>query len=129
MMRLVSLAVPLALAVASQLHAQEAAALNDLKADIWEAELAQRNFGPGLRHCNELNGSNFYFQPGDRVLNLEDYHRSLDNLTSEGVFNPETKRPWTKEDADAHWAKVQKQATTDQANCALVARLPLLEKN
>jgi len=127
-MRLVMLAVPLALTVVNPLRAQNATALNDLKAKIWEAELAQRNFAEGLRHCSELNGANFYFQPQDRVLNLEDYHRSLDNLVLERAFNPETKHPWTKQDADARWAKVQKQAATDQANCARVANLPSLQK-
>ena len=111
----------LASAVASALHAQDAAALNDLKAEIWEAELAQRNFAAGLPHCSGLNGTNFYFQARDRVLNLQDYHRSLDSFVMQGAFNPETRRPWNKQDADARWAQVQKQATTDQANCAAVA--------
>jgi hypothetical protein len=31
------------------------------KEKIWEAQLVQRNFAAGLRHCNELNGTNFYF--------------------------------------------------------------------
>jgi len=93
MRRLVWWTVSLALTVVSPLHAQDATALNDLKAKIWEAELAQRNFGAGVRYCGELNGSNFYFQPGDRVLDLENYHRSLDNLVSGGALNPETKRP------------------------------------
>jgi hypothetical protein len=103
-------------------------ALNELKAKIWEAELAQRNFAAGLPHCSELNGTNFYFQARDRVLNLEDYRRSLDNLLIQGAFNPETRRPWNKQDADARWAQVQKQAATDQANCAAVASLPFLRK-
>src|SRR5215472_19193599 len=85
---------------------------------IWEAELAQRNFAAGLPHCGELNGTNFYFYQRDRVLNLQDYHRSLDNLLAQGAYNPETKRPWNKQDADARWTQVQKEATTDQANCA-----------
>jgi hypothetical protein len=34
--------------------------------------------------------------------------------------NAETRRPWTKQDADARWAQ--------QANCALVASLPFLQK-
>ena len=93
-----------------------------------EAELAQRNFAAGLPHCNELNGNNFYFYQGDRVLNLQDYRRSLDNLVAEGAFNPDTGRPWNKQDADARWAQVQKQATTDQANCAAVASLPSLRQ-
>jgi hypothetical protein len=116
----------LASAVASSLHAQDAAALNDLKAEIWEAELVQRNFAAGLPHSSELNGTNFYFQARDRVLNLQDYRRSLDSFVMQGAFNPETRRPWNKQDADARWLEVQKQATTDQANCAAVANLPSL---
>ena len=127
MLRCILGAVPLALIVASALHAQDAAALNDLKAKIWEAELAQRNFAAGLRHCSELNGTNFYFYPRDRV-NLQDYRRSLDSFVMQGAFNPETKRPWNKQDADARWAQVQKQAITDQANCAAAASLPSLQK-
>jgi hypothetical protein len=88
----------------------------------------QRTFAAGLRHCHELNGTNFYFEARDRVLNLQDYHHSLDNLAAQGAFNPETKRAWTKQDAQARWAQVQKEAVTDQANCAAVATLPFLEK-
>jgi hypothetical protein len=128
MIRSILWTAPLALAVTGLLHAQDATALNDLKAQIWEAELAQRNFAAGLRHCSELNGTNFYFDPRDRVLNLQDYRRSLDNFVMQGVFNPETRRPWNKQDADARWAEVQKQATTDQANCAAAASLPSLQK-
>ncbi|HTE77171.1 MAG TPA: hypothetical protein VK653_10570 [Xanthobacteraceae bacterium] len=127
-MRSIFWAVLFALAVTGLLHAQDATALNDLKAKIWEAELAQRNFAAGLRHCSELNGTNFYFQPRDRVLDLHDYRRSLDNFVMQGAFNAETRRPWNKQDADARWAQVQKQATTDQANCAAVASLPSLQK-
>lgn len=126
MIRLILSAVPLALTVASSLYAQDA--LNELKAKIWEAELAQRNFAAGLPHCSELNGTNFYFQQRDRVLNLEDYRRSLDNLLMQGAFNSETRRPWNKQDAEARWAQVEKQAATDQANCAAVASLPSLRK-
>jgi hypothetical protein len=120
--------MPFALTLASSLHAQDLTNLNDLKAKIWEAEVAQRNFAAGLPHCNELDGTNFYFYPRDHVLNLKDYRRSLDNFVTEGAFNPETRRPWNKQDADARWAQVQKQATTDQANCAAVASLPFLRQ-
>jgi hypothetical protein len=120
--------MPIALTLASSLHAQDLTELNDLKAKIWEAEVAQRNFAAGLPHCSELNGTNFYFYPRDRVLNLQDYRSSLDNFVREGAFNPETRRPWNKQDADARWAQVQKQATTDQANCAAVASLPSLRQ-
>jgi len=120
--------VLLALMVPSPLLAQTSQAVNEIKAKIWEAQLVQRNFAAGLRHCNELNGTNFYFEQRDRVLNLQDYRRSLDNLAAQGGFNPETRRPWSKQDADARWADVQKEAVTDQANCATVASLPFLEK-
>jgi hypothetical protein len=128
MKRVTLAAALLALPFASLLHAQNTDAVNDVKAKIWEAELVQRNFSNGLRHCSELNGTNFYFEPRDRVLNLQEYRRSLDNLALQGAFNLETRRPWNKQDADARWAQVQKQAATDQANCAAVASLPFLRK-
>ena len=109
-------------------NAQNADAINDLKAKIFDARLAQRNFSAGLRHCSELNGTNFYFEQRDRVLNLQDYRRSLDNLVAEGTFNAETRRPRNRQDAEARWAQVQKQATTNQANCAAVASLPSLRQ-
>ena len=67
----------------------------------------QRNFAAGLRHCSELNGTNFYFEQRDRVLNLQDYRRSLDNLAAQGAYNPETRHPWNKADAEARWAHQQ----------------------
>ena len=121
-------AMPLVLGAANLLHGEDATALNNLKGQIWEAELVQRNFAAGLPHCSELNGTNFYFQTRDRVLKLEDYRRALDNFVAAGTFNPETKRPWTKQEADTRWAQVQKEAMTDQANCAAVASLPSLRQ-
>ena len=50
------------------------------------------------------------------------------SIVTEGAFNPETRRPWNKQEADARWAQVQKQAITDQANCAAVASLPSLRQ-
>ena len=120
--------MPVALTLASSLHAQDFTELNDLKAKIWEAELAQRNFAAGLPHCSELNGTNFYFYPRDRVLDLQDYRRSLDNFVTQGALNRESRRPWTKQEADARWAEVQKEAATDQANCTAVASLPSLRQ-
>jgi hypothetical protein len=118
----------LTLPLASPVHAQNAEGVSEIKSKIWDAELAQRNFARGLPHCNELNGTNFYFDPRDRVLNLQDYRRSLDNLVVQGAFNTETKRPWNKQDAEARWTQVQKQAVADQASCAAVASLPFLRK-
>ena len=102
--------------------------INDLKGQIFDAKMAQQTFGRGLTHCAELNGTNFYFRQRDRVLNLEEYHHSLESLAQEHTFNPETRRPWSEEDAIARWDMVQKQAADDRRNCSLIAHLPELEK-
>jgi len=120
-------AVFLATFFATPLRAQDAAVV-DLKEKISAAQTAQHSLARGLQHCGELNGTNFYFQSRDRVLNLEDYRRSLQSLALQGSFNPETRQPWNKQDADAHWAQAQQQALKDKANCELVANLPDLQK-
>jgi hypothetical protein len=102
--------------------------INELKGQIFDAKMLVETFKAGLKHCAELNGTNFFFPPRDRVLELEEYHRSLENLAKQQVFNPERKRPWTKEDAAERWEQVQRQAVQDKANCQLVASLPQLEK-
>lgn len=109
------------------LHAEDAT-VDDLKSKILNAQIMQQAFAKGLQHCGELNGTNFYFEPRDRVLNLTDYHRSLDSLAMQHAFNPETHRPWTQQDADTRWAQVQRDAVQDKANCALVASLPDMQK-
>ena len=116
-----------AVLIATPLQAQTAA-IDDLKGKIFDAKMAQQTFAGGLKHCGELDGTNFYFQARDRVLSLDEYHHSLDSLALQGVFNPETKRPWSQQDAEARWVQVQKQAATDRSNCALVASLPELQK-
>jgi len=126
-LRIVFGAICLSLIIWPPLHAQTTA-ISDIKGKVFDAKLAQQTFAGGLRHCSELNGTNFYLQPRDRVLNLEDFHRSLDNLALRGVFNPATKRPWNQQDADARWQEVKQQAASDQAKCALVASLPDLQK-
>jgi hypothetical protein len=131
MSRTVLWTIFLALALSTPVCAQDTskdASINDLKTKIFDAKTVQQRFTYGLRHCSELNGTNFYFRPRDRVLDLEEYHRSLENFVSEGMYNAETRRPWTKQDADARWAQVTVQARADQANCALVASLPFLQK-
>jgi hypothetical protein len=120
-------AVVPAVIVSTPLHAQTSV-INDLKGKIFDAKMAQQTFAAGLRHCGELNGTNFYFQMRDRVLNLEEFHHSLDSLAQQGVFNPETKRPWNQEDADARWELVKREAASDVSTCALVASLPDLQK-
>jgi len=108
-------------------HAQNAT-IDDIKGKIFDARMAQQTFAGGLKHCSELDGKNFYLQPRDRVLKLDDFHRSLDSLVLGRVFNPETKRPWSREDANGRWEQVRKQALEDKANCDLVASLPDLRK-
>jgi hypothetical protein len=103
-------------------------AADDLKGKIFDARMAKQTFAGGLKFCNELDGKHFYFQARDRVLDLVEYHRSLENLAKQQVFNPEKHRPWTEQDAAERWDQVQKQAATDQANCQLVASLPAFEK-
>ena len=65
----------------------------------------------------------------DRVVALEEYHRSLENLTRGHVFNAETHKPWNEQDAAARWDFAQKQAAKDQANCQLAASLPALKSS
>jgi hypothetical protein len=109
------------------LYAQNAA-IDELKGKILDAKTAQQTFAGGLKHCSELDGTNFYFQVRDRVLTLQDYHRSLNSLALQGTFNPDTKRPWSQADADVRWDQVQKQAVSDRDKCRLVASLPDMQK-
>ena len=106
----------------------QTAAIDDLKGKIFDAHMAQQTFAQGLQHCDELNGKNFFFRIRNRILNLEEYFRSLENLAKAQVYNPETKRPWTLEDARARWEQVKKEAQADKEKCELVRSLPDLEK-
>src|SRR5580704_14801299 len=115
MRQLVISAVAVALFFSVPVRAQNSA-INDIKGKIFDAEMAQKTFANGLKFCGELNGTNFFFQPRGRVLNLEDYHRSLENLARQGVFNPETKQPWNEHDAESRWTQVKRQAVLDQSN-------------
>ena len=127
MARLVHGIVALALLLPPAAHTEDLS-LNDLKAKIWDAQLVARNSAAAMKFCNQLDGSNFYFLPRNRVLNLEEYHQSLQNLVKQGSLNPETKRPWNEQDAAARWETVKAQALKDKANCEMVAHLPQLEK-
>jgi hypothetical protein len=116
------------------LHAQ-AVASNDLKAEIdalkgkiFDARMAKQMFTEGLQHCDELNGTSFFFQLRRRILNLEEYFKSLENLVKAQVYNPEKRRPWSMEDAKQRWEEVKKQAQEDKQKCELVQSLPELEK-
>jgi hypothetical protein len=127
MRRFVLGTVGLILSFAAPLRAQ-APTINDIKGKIFDAKMTQKMFAGGLRFCGDLNGNNFYLEPRNRLINLEDYHRSLMHMAEEGIFNPETKKPWNAEDANTRWERAKKQAATDQASCAVAASLPDLEK-
>jgi hypothetical protein len=113
--------------VPAAVHAQNRT-IDDLKGKIFDAHMAQQTFANGLKFCSDLDGSHFYFQPRDRVLDLEEYHRSLESLARQGAFNPEKRRPWSEQDATERWEQVKLEAVKDKDNCALVASLPDLEK-
>lgn len=100
----------------------------DLKGKIFDARMAKQTFAGGLKFCNELDGRHFYLQPRDRVLELDDYHRSLESLVRQRAFNPDKRQPWTEQDATDRWEQVKQQALKDKASCDLVASLPDLEK-
>jgi hypothetical protein len=141
MRRFVWTAIVLTLAASSDLRAQDSttstttdishfnAPLNDVKAKIFDATIAAKAMGNGVKFCKELDGTtNFYYAPRDRVLNLVEYHRSLENLAKEAIYNPETRKPWTEQDAAARWDEAQKDAVKDKANCDLIDSLPFLQK-
>jgi len=119
--------VALLLITCSPLRAQDKA-IDELKGKIFDARMAQQTFGEGLKYCTELNGKTFYFRVRNRILDLEEYFRSLESLFKAQVFNPEKRRPWSIEDAKERWEAVKKQAQEDKEKCELVKSLPELEK-
>jgi hypothetical protein len=125
--RMVCGAITMCLIPFGQLCAQDLT-IAEVKGRIFDAKMLKQTFANGLKFCNQLDGTNFYFPPHDRVLNLEEYHRSLESLAKQQLFNPERRRPWNEQDAAERWDQVQRQAAKDKENCQLVARLPGLEK-
>ena len=112
----------------SSVRAQDPA-IDDLKGKIFDAHMAEQALGSeGLKHCPELNGKSFYFRVRNRILDLEEYFRSLENLVKAQVFNPDKRRPWSLQDAKERWEVVKKQAQEDKERCELVKSLPELEK-
>jgi len=104
------------------------AQIDALKGKIFDARMAQQTFANGLQFCNELNGQSFFHQLRRRILNLDEYFQSLENLVKAQVYNPEKRRPWTLDDAKQRWEQVKKEAEDDKEKCALVQSLPDLEK-
>jgi hypothetical protein len=113
------------------LHAEDPqllAKINGIKVEIIEAENIQKKFSAALKHCHLLDGKNFYMQNQDRILNVEQYHKSLENLVKDRVFNPQKKGPWTGADAEDRLKVVEKMAEHDKYRCEIVAKLPALQK-
>jgi hypothetical protein len=103
-------------------------AIDDLKGKIFDARMAREQLGKGARFCENLTGKGFYFHLRDRVLDLEEYLHSLENLAKAEVYNPDKRRPWSMEDAKERWEAVKKEAAEDKQKCDLVRSLPQLEK-
>jgi hypothetical protein len=103
-------------------------AIDELKGKIFDAHMAQQTFGNGLKYCTELNGKSFYYQIRNRILTLDEYLQSLENLAKAEVYNPAKRRPWSLQDAKERWEEVKKQAAEDKEKCELVRSLPDLEK-
>jgi hypothetical protein len=108
--------------------AAQTPAIDELKGKIFDAKMAQQTFAGGLKFCDELNGKSFYFQIRNRILNLDEYLHSLENLVKAQVYNPDKKRPWSLEDAKQRLEEVKKQAAEDKEKCRLIQSLPELEK-
>jgi hypothetical protein len=102
--------------------------VNELKSKIFDAKIVEKTFAKGAPFCKELDGKNFYFETRNRVLNLDDYSKSLDNLVRDRAFNPEKKRPWNPEDAKVRMEVVHKMAAEDVVNCELIANRASYEK-
>jgi hypothetical protein len=101
--------------------------IDEIKGKIVDAQTAQQSFD-GLKYCSELNGTSFYSRLRDRVLNLEEYQRSLESLVNAKARNPAKQGPWTAEDAKERSEDVKRQAQEDKRKCELVQSLPNLEK-
>ena len=127
MKRLACGAIALFFALCAHANAQNAA-IDELKGRIFDAHLTQQTFANGLKYCAELDGTSFYHSQRNRVLNLEDYFRSLENLVKAQAYNPDTHRPWTMAEAKARQEEVKKEAQADKEKCELVRSLPELEK-
>jgi hypothetical protein len=78
----------------SSVRAQDPA-IDDLKGKIFDARMAQQTLGDGLKYCPELNGKSFHFRVRNRILDLEEYFHSLENLVKAQTFNPDKRRPWS----------------------------------
>ena len=65
-----------------------------------------------------LSCVSFYFRVRNRILDLEEYFHSLENLVKAQAFNPDKRRPWSLQDAKERWKVVKKQAQEDKGNAS-----------
>jgi len=91
----------------SSVRAQDPA-IDDLKGKIFDARMAQQTLGDALKYCPELNGKSFYFRVRNRILDLEEYFHSLENLVKAQTFNPDKRRRWSLQDAKERWDRRRK---------------------
>jgi hypothetical protein len=98
-----------------------------IKGEIYDVHMTQQMFG-GAKYCSEINGTSFYLRQSNRIVNLEEYLRSLEVLVKAGSFNPARRRPWSPEDAKERGEEAKKQAQEDKRMCELILSLPKLEK-
>jgi hypothetical protein len=103
--------------------------IDAIKAKMNDAHMTQQMFG-GAKYCNELDGASFYLRQSDRIVNLEEYSRSLENLVKAKAehHNQVKRRAWTPEDAKEREEEAKKQAQEDKRMCELILSLPKLEK-
>jgi hypothetical protein len=104
------------------------AEINLLKMEITRAEALEKRFAEELKHCNVLDGKNFYLENQHRVLSLEQFHQTLQNLVKEKALNARKNGPWTEEDAAERLKVVGKIAQQDKERCEAVAKLPATRK-
>jgi len=60
---------------------------------IFDAKMAQQSFAGGLPHCSELDGTNFFLEQRDRVLNLDDYsgHWTIWSCSASSIPRPSSR--------------------------------------
>jgi hypothetical protein len=116
-----------ALASAAASGSPQGPEIDAIKEKINDARMTQQMFG-GAKYCSELDGASFYLRKDDRVVNLEEYLRSLQSLVKAGRFNQAKRRPWTLEDAQEREEEAKKLTLEDKSKCELVVSLPKLEK-
>jgi TPR repeat protein len=100
--------------------------IDEIKGKIVDARTVQQTFS-GLKYCTELNNTSFYSPLHDRIFNVEEYFRSLQNLVKVEHYDAAKHRALTLEDAKERLEKAKLKAQEDRHKCELVQSLPKLE--